>query len=290
MDAGAEQVAVLRWGDAQRRDLPWRRTRDPWSILVAEVMLGQTQVARVEARWTAFLERWPTAERCAAASLADLLVAWSGLGYPRRCRNLHLAASRMVELHGGAVPDDLAALLALPGVGPYTARAVLAFAYGRDVGVVDTNIARVMARTAGHRMTPSQAQDAADARVPAGAGWAWNQTVMDIGARHCRPVPACAGCPFEPTCAWRGGTGGAADLVVDPALGSAGVSGRQSRFEGSDRQLRGRVLAALGAGAASGIEVMNDLTDDADRARRVVDGLVADGLVVEVGGVLALPG
>ncbi len=160
---------MLRWGAAHRRDLPWRRTRDGWSVLVAEVMLGQTQVARVELKWAEFLDRWPTPSACAGASLAELLVMWSGLGYPRRCRNLHLAARQIVERHHG-VPDDLASLLALPGVGPYTARAVLAFAYERDVGVVDTNIARVLARTAGRRLTPARAQALADARVPPGAG------------------------------------------------------------------------------------------------------------------------
>ena len=135
-----------------------------------------------------FLERYPTATACAAAALADVLREWHGLGYPRRARNLH-EAGLVVTGHGGRVPDDLTALLALPGVGPYTARAVLAFAYERDVGVVETNIARVLARTAGHRLTATAVQHLADAAVPSGDGWAWNQVLMDLGATVCRPSP-----------------------------------------------------------------------------------------------------
>lgn len=250
-------------------------------------MLGQTRVARVIEKWPDFLERWPDADRCAAAPLADLLVVWSGLGYPRRCRNLQLAARQVVDHHRGQVPDDLEDLLALPGVGPYTARAVLAFAYERDVGVVDTNIARVLARTSGRRLTPMHAQVSADAWVPTGTAWLWNQAIMDVGARHCRPAPNCDGCPFEPTCAWRGGAG--SELDADPAIGSAGVSTPQRRFEGSDRQLRGRVLAALAAGPTSAVEVQGELCGDGVRARRVIDGLISDGLVVETGEVLGLP-
>ena len=148
-----EQRRVLDWADAARRDLPWRRTRDPWSVLVAEVMLQQTQVERVVPRWHAFLERFPTTEACAAAPLADVLVEWSGLGYPRRARNLHLTAAA-VEASGGTIPDRLDALLGFPGIGPYTARAVLAFAFEQDVAVLDTNVGRVLARRAGRSLRP----------------------------------------------------------------------------------------------------------------------------------------
>ena len=158
--------AVLAWGVLRLRDLPWRAARDPWSILVAEIMLQQTQALRVVPTWEAFLARYPTATVCASASLGDVLRDWHGLGYPRRARNLHEAAVAMVDHHGGQVPDDLAALLALPGVGPYTARAVLAFAFERDVAVVETNIARVLARTAGRRLTARSVQAAADALLP----------------------------------------------------------------------------------------------------------------------------
>ncbi|HYN34228.1 MAG TPA: A/G-specific adenine glycosylase, partial [Ilumatobacteraceae bacterium] len=135
--------AVLAWGAHDLRDLPWRRERDPWRILAAEVMLQQTQAPRVIPKWTAFLDAFPTPSACAEASLADVLRLWQGLGYPRRARNLHAAAAAVVERHDGRLPDDLDALLALPGIGPYTARAVLAFAFERDVAVVDTNIARI---------------------------------------------------------------------------------------------------------------------------------------------------
>ena len=156
----------MAWGLPQLRDLPWRATRDPWSILVAEVMLQQTQAARVAPRLVRFLDRFPTPAACAAVPLADVLAQWQGLGYPRRARDLHRTAHLVVDRHAGRLPDDLASLLALPGVGPYTARAVLAFAHGCDVGVVETNIARVLARTSGRRLTARAAQELADSAVP----------------------------------------------------------------------------------------------------------------------------
>jgi A/G-specific adenine glycosylase len=267
---------VLAWGARDLRDLPWRRERDPWRILVAEVMLQQTQVDRVVPKWTAFLDEFPTPSACANAALADVLRLWQGLGYPRRARNVHRTAAIVVDEHGGRLPDDLEALLALPGIGPYTARAVLAFAFERDVAVVDTNIARVLARTAGGRLTQRRAQDAADELVPVGHGWLWNQVFMDLGATVCRPVPRCDACPLSETCTWT--IAGRPD--PDPAIGSAGVSVRQAPFEGSDRQARGRVLEALGAGPRP--------VDDFDA--RIVGSLVADGLVTVDDDTLTLPG
>ena len=146
-----EQRSLLAWGRTSRRDLPWRRTRDPWAVVVSEVMLQQTQAARVVPRFESFLRLWPTPSSLAAASLSDVLIEWSGLGYPRRARYLHIAAHHLVVHNDGNVPDRLDELLALPGIGAYTARAVLAFAFESDVGVVDTNIARVLARRAGRR-------------------------------------------------------------------------------------------------------------------------------------------
>jgi A/G-specific adenine glycosylase len=269
-----EQRRLL--GHAPLRDLPWRATRDPWAVLVSEVMLQQTQVARVVPRWERFLERWPDPASCAAARLADVLVEWQGLGYPRRARNLWGAASCCVERHGGVLPRDLEALLALPGIGPYTARAVLAFAFEVDVGVVDTNIARVLARRAGERLTPRRAQAAADDWVPAGRSWEWNQALMDLGATRCRPVPRCDGCPVD--CRWRD----AGHPDPDPAVGSAGVSGPQAPFAGSDRQARGRLMAALAAGpvAAASFPIVAGVAGEPDRLERVVASLVADGLAV----------
>jgi A/G-specific adenine glycosylase len=267
--------AVLAWGGHDLRDLPWRRERDPWRIHVAEVMLQQTQADRVVPKWSEFLSAFPTASACAAASLADVLRLWQGLGYPRRARNLRLAASAVVDRHGGRLPDDLDALLALPGVGPYTARAILAFAFERDVAVVDTNIARILARSGGERLTPARAQAIADELVPIGQGWLWNQVLMDLGATVCRPVPRCDACPLAPSCRWNL----AGRPEPDPAVGSAGVSTRQAPFEGSDRQARGRVLRALGDGPRP----------VADFDPRIVAGLVADGLVRSDGTTVTLP-
>ena len=267
--------AVLAWGLPRLRDLPWRAERDPWRILVSEVMLQQTRVDRVIPKWHAFLEAYPTPTACAAASLGDVLRLWQGLGYPRRARNLQATAARCVEEHDGRLPDDLDALLALPGIGPYTARAVLAFAFERDVAVVDTNIARILARASGERLTPGRAQSAADELVPEGDGWAWNQVVMDLGALVCRPAPKCDECPVTTGCAWW--RAGRPD--PDPAIGSAGVSTTQARFEGSDRQARGRVLAVLSDGPAA----MSEFDG------RIVDGLIADGLVERSGHTVRLP-
>lgn len=257
------------------RDLPWRRTRDPWAVLVSELMLQQTQVPRVLPRYAEFLERFPDPAACAAAPVGDVVRAWEGLGYNRRAVNLWRAAGAVVA--AGGFPRTLAGLLALPGVGPYTARAVLAFAFEEDVAVVDTNIARVLARMAGRRLTAREVQARADAWLPLGESWAWNQAVMDLGATVCRARTwACADCPVAPWCAWRGGAG-AAD---DPAVGSAGVSGGQSRFEGSDRQGRGRLVDALRRGAVppERLAAVMGWPGDQARAERVARTVVADGL------------
>jgi A/G-specific adenine glycosylase len=280
---------LLRWGSRVRRDLPWRRTRDPWAILVSELMLQQTQVARVIPRYEAFLAAFATPAACAAAAPGEVLRRWEGLGYNRRALNLHRAAARVVEDHGGTLPDDLDALLALPGIGPYTARAVLAFAFERDHGVVDTNAARFLARAvAGRRLGAREAQQLADAQVPPGEGWAWNQAVLDLGATVCvKRSPRCDDCPIRTTCAWFV----AGRPAPDPAEGSAGTSGRQSTFEGSDRQGRGRLVQALRTGPVALARVADVVgwTDDPDRALRVADGLVVDGLAEYVDGQLSLP-
>lgn len=280
---------LLAWGSETRRDLPWRRTRDPWAVLVSELMLQQTQVVRVVPRYEAFLERFPTPTVCAAAPVGEVVRAWEGLGYNRRAVNLHRAAQVIVAVHGGRLPDGLDALLALPGVGPYTARAVLAFAFERDHGVLDTNAARFLARAvAGGRLQPRAAQDLADEHVPLGRGWDWNQAVLDLGATVCtKRAPRCDACPIVDHCAWaRAGFTG-----VDPADGSAGVPAPQSRFAGSDRQGRGRLVQALRTGPVEVTRVADvaGWPDDPDRARRVADGLVGDGLAEYVDGQLALP-
>lgn len=245
---------------------------------MSELMLQQTQVARVLPRFEAFLDRWPTPAACAAAPQADVVTAWAGLGYNRRAVSLHRCARQVVDRHGGSLPSDLAGLLALPGVGPYTARAVLAFAHGADhVGVLDTNAARVLARWSGRSLGRAEAQALADGAVPAGEGWAWNQAMLDLGATVCLARrPRCDECPVAAWCAWRLAGG----PVPDPAIGSAGVSGGQSRFEGSDRQGRGRLVDALRAGPVPTADLPAAMgwPDDPARAERVAQTLVADGL------------
>jgi A/G-specific adenine glycosylase len=281
-------AALLVWGERELRDLPWRQTRDPWAVLVSEVMAQQTGVDRVIPYYEAFLARFPHPAACAAAPASAVLWLWSGLGYNRRALNLHRCAQALVTDHGGTVPDDLAALLALPGVGPYTARAVLAFAFEQPVGVVDTNVGRVLARRAGRPLGGAEAQTLADDQVPSHRAWLWNQTLMELGATVCRRrSPECERCPIRSSCAWD--MAGAPS--PDPADGSAGVGTGQSRFEGSDRQGRGRLVAALRDGPVAK-RVLADVMgwpDDRARAERVARGVVADGLAVHGGDTFRLP-
>lgn len=284
-----EFPALLPWWRAHGRDLPWRRTRDPWAVLVSELMLQQTQVPRVVGRWQPFLDEFPTPTACASAPVGDVVRAWAGLGYNRRALNLHRCATAVVAHHGGQLPDDLDALVALPGIGPYTARAVLVFAHGRDLGLVDTNAGRFLARAvAGRPLRGREAQDVADAQVPTGDGWAWGQAVFDLGALVCtRRVPDCGHCPIVGACAWS--RAGRPD--PDPVVGSAGISEPQSRFVGSDRQGRGRLVDALRHGpvADGSLAAAMGWPDDRARAARVAATLVADGLAVRVGDTLLLP-
>jgi A/G-specific adenine glycosylase len=206
---------LLGWYNRNGRDLPWRRTRDPYAILVSEVMLQQTQVERVVPRYEAWLARWPTAEALAAASAADVIVAWQGLGYNRRAVNLHRAACHVAER---GWPDDLTEL---PGVGPYTAAAVGNFAFGRDVLPIDVNIARVRERT-GEQFDATCAQ-----------------ALFDLGATVCLArIPRCELCPLAATCPSRG-------RRYEPLR-------KQSPFEGSFRQRRAQVLRAVAAGEQPG--------------------------------------
>ena len=283
-------VDLRAWLAEAGRDLPWRRTRDPWAIVVSELMLQQTQVDRVVPRWHRFLDRFPTVEVCAGASPADVIDEWSGLGYNRRAVNLHRLAVAVADEHGGRFPRDRSVLEALPGVGPYTSRAIRVFAFEQPDAVLDTNVARILARSAGRSLGRAEAQAMADANLGP-SPWHHNQAMLDVGAGWCRPRdPGCErGCPLRSVCRWA--AAGRPD--PDPATGSAGVSGRQSRFEGSDRQGRGRLVDALRAGPVSGRDLAATMgwADDPDRARRVAATLVADGLAVEgPDGALRLPG
>lgn len=275
------------WADAVRRDLPWRRTRDPWAVVVAEVMLQQTQVARVIPKWEAFLEAFPTVAACASAAQSEVVRKWEGLGYHRRAANLHRLAIAVETLHDGSFPRSLRELMALPGIGPYSARALLAFAFEDDAAVVDTNVGRILARAVmGRPCSAVEAQSIADELSPPGGSWQWNQGMLDLGALVCtKRTPRCGQCPIAVICAWhRSGE------QADPANGSAAVSRRQSRFEGSDRQGRGRLLAALREGSVSHADLAEAMGWPIDHARalRVTASLVSDGLVRSVGGRLVL--
>ncbi len=290
MGRGIDAWGTVDGNDSRRPELPWRSTRDPWAILVSEVMAQQTQLSRVVPAYGRFLDRFPTPNACAAAPLGEVLRAWQGLGYNRRARNLHRAAQVVAIEHSGRIPSDLAGLLALPGVGSYTARAVLAFAFEADVGVVDTNAGRVVARAvAGRPVRPREAQGLVDAMVPPGRGWHFGQALLDLGAGVCvSRTPRCTDCPVRRRCRWSasGRTG------EDPAVGSAGVSAPQGRFAGSDREGRGRLVDALRSrsvppGAAASVI---GWADDPERVARVVADLVAEGLVVvDMAGELRLP-
>jgi A/G-specific adenine glycosylase len=241
-------------------------------------MLQQTQAPRVVGPYRRFVEQFPTVGSCAAAGQDAVVRAWAGLGYNRRATNLHRAAVVVVDRHHGEIPDDLGALLALPGVGAYTARAVLSFAFEHDVGVVDTNVGRLLARAvAGRPLTGSAAQTLADELVPSGRSWAYNQALFDLGACHCTGrAPACSGCPLRRRCRWAL----AGSPSPDPARSSAATSRPQPRFVGSDRQGRGRIVGALRAGQVAPIDLAAAAgwPDDPGRARRMAQALVDEGL------------
>jgi A/G-specific adenine glycosylase len=247
--------ALLNWYEAVRRPLPWRFTRDPWALLVSEVMLQQTQAARVVPYFERFLVRFPTPAACAEAPAAQVLAAWSGLGYNRRALALQ-AAARVVAADGW--PEDLQTL---PGVGPYTAAAVASFAWDAQVAAVDTNVRRVIERRDGVRRPPRALARRAAALLPEGRAAAWNQAMMELGATICRPRrPLCGECPLRQGCA-------GPDALPPP------VRPRAERFETSDRWARGRLLAALVAG-----EEPPPL--GAAREERALAGLERDGLIV----------
>jgi A/G-specific adenine glycosylase len=252
--------------------------------LVSEVMLQQTPTARVVGPWTQFLEAFPTPARCADASLADVLRAWQGLGYPRRARNLHRAARVVRDEYDGLVPARVEALRKLPGVGPYTAAAVASFAFGQRVAVLDTNVGRVLARAVANApQSSSQARELSERLLPARDAPAFNQAMIDLGATYCRATPRCATCPVSGVCRWtlEGG--------ADPAPNSAAVSRPQPRFAGSDRQVRGRVLSELNGGPRNLASLAARLGDvEGSRLETVIQGLVADGLVCRTPRRLAL--
>ena len=282
--------AVGEWFVANRRDLPWRAPDfGAWGILVSEIMLQQTPVARVIPRLQQWLERWPTPADLAASPPGDAVRAWERLGYPRRALRLHAAAVAITQRHGGVVPSDVDDLLALPGIGDYTARAVAAFAFGLRHPVVDTNVRRVIARAVdgdAEAGPPSTRRDLAamEALLPASLPDArlFNAGMMELGALVCTArAPRCDVCPLASTCRWRA-------EGYPPYEGPRAAV--QARFEGSDRQVRGLIMAEL---RGSDIPVTADeiatLWPDAHQLARALTGLVADGLAVEVPGGYELP-
>jgi A/G-specific adenine glycosylase len=277
------------WYARAARDLPWRQPGvDPWAVLVSEVMLQQTPVARVEPVWRTWLDRWPTPASLAAATPAEVIRAWGKLGYPRRALRLREAAVAVTERHGGVVPAEVDELEALPGVGTYTARAVACFGYGRRQPVVDTNVRRVVARLVHGRAdaAPARAADLADiaALAPEDDDRAvrFSVAVMELGALVCvAGPPRCGACPLRDRCAWR--------LAGFPARN--GPPRRVQRFAGTDRQVRGRLLDVLRA-ASEPVEpdALTSAWDDDVQRSRCLDSLLVDGLVVQTDdGRFALP-
>lgn len=278
-DDSAVIPALDTWYRDHARDLPWRAAdRTPWGVLVSEVMLQQTPVSRVEPVWREWLARWPGPADLAVTDVAEVLRAWGRLGYPRRALRLHAAAGVVVERHGGQVPDDEAALRDLPGVGAYTAAAVRAFAFGRRAVVLDTNVRRVLARALGGGALPpphlTAAESAtADALLPDDDAAAARTcaALMELGALVCTSrAPGCAACPLSGTCAWLAG-GRPPDAHAQRR--------RRQPWQGTDRQARGQVLAALRA-ATGPVAVVDLAWPDAAQLGRCVVALAADGLVV----------
>lgn len=280
--------ALMRWYRSHgRHGLPWRLSRDPYAVLVSEIMLQQTQVGRVLPYYERWLIRWPTVDALAAATPADVIREWGGLGYNRRALYLQRAAVAIVERHGGVFPTDVVSLRALPGVGPYTAAAVAAFAYEVRVPVTDTNIARVLARSvlgvASHRELPAGTfAAAARAMLPARRARDHNLALMDLGASVCGPrVPRCEECPIRRHCAWR-------------AAGSPPAVARRrpaARFESTDRYARGRIIAALREHTAMNAKSLTTMLPPEHRARvdLLLLGLERDGLVCKAGRAWSLP-
>lgn len=291
----AIQGALLDWYRAHRRALPWRTTKSPYRIFLAEMMLQQTQVERVIPKYRDFLAAFPTLRRLAAAPLAEVIRLWAGLGYNRRAVHLHRAAQAVVREHGGTFPMCLRALLQLPGVGAYTARALLSFIDDAPVAVVDTNVRRVLGRVFQRDLvkvfgpagpTERQFQSFADGLVPAERSARWNQALMDLGSSVCASRrPDCPRCPLLVWCQ-AGQAGAVQDL---PSLRPKG----QGSFNGSPRYFRGRIIAALREPASGGrlpfgvvVEQIREQSDTeviADRLWELALGLERDSLVVIVG-------
>lgn len=282
-DSDGILAPLLDWYAEHARDLPWRRGDcSPWGVLVSEVMLQQTPVARVEPVWRDWLARWPEPADLAAETPGEAVRAWGRLGYPRRALRLHACAVTLTQEHDGSVPSDLGALLALPGVGSYTAAAVGAFAFGLRSAVVDTNVRRVQARAVTGEALPAQSLTAAETRLaerllPTDPDVAarWNIAVMELGALVCTArSPACDRCPIRDACAW----------VAAGSPPHAGPPRRAQAWAGTDRQCRGRLVGALReAPGPLAVEDLRGLWPEAEQFARSLEGLLVDGLVERIG-------
>lgn len=280
---------LIAWYGENARDLPWRRPGfGAWGTLVSEFMLQQTPVSRVIPYLEAWLARWPTPAALAADAPSEAVRQWANLGYPRRALWLHRAAVEIRDRHGGVVPRDVESLLALTGIGDYTARAVAVFAYGDRHPVVDTNTRRVLARAIDARSQPGPPSkrdlSAMAAVLPESDADAamMNAAAMELGATVCiARTPRCGACPIADRCAWR------AAGYPDTGDGRR----RQARYEGSDRQARGAVLRALRDASAHAVPLMEVAADWPDRLQRdrAIDSLIADGLAEASEGMLRLP-
>jgi len=267
---------LLDWFARTARDLPWRRNASPWAVMVSEFMLQQTPVSRVLPVYEAWVQRWPTPEALAAESPGEAVRAWGRLGYPRRALRLHAAATAIVDRHGGEVPSSLEDLLALPGVGAYTAAAVSSFAFGGREAVLDTNVRRVFARVvSGEQFPPdsvtSAERELASGLLPVRDAHRWAAATMELGALICTArSPRCDACPVADLCRWRAAGYPAYDGPVR----------RGQAWHGTDRQCRGRLMAVLReAPGPVPKSALDAAWADAVQRERALDGLVADGLV-----------
>ncbi len=280
---------LIEWYRDNARDLPWRHPQfGAWGTLVSEFMLQQTPVSRVIPHLEAWLERWPTPAALAADAPAEAVRQWANLGYPRRALWLHRAAVQVRDRHGGVVPRDVDALLALTGIGDYTARAVAVFAYGERHPVVDTNTRRVLARAVDGRSQPGAPAKrdlaAMEAILPLDdeAAAVVNAAAMELGAVVCTArAPRCEVCPLADRCAWR--AAGYPDTGDDRR--------KQARYEGSDRQARGAVLKVLRDAVTHEVTLDEVIPEwpDARQRDRAIDSLIADGLAEASAGMLRLP-
>jgi len=263
-DLARVQAALLEWFAREGRDLPWRSTRDPYAILVAEVMLQQTQVDRVVPKYHAWLERFPTLSDLAAASRADAIRAWQGLGYNRRAVRLHAIACQVVDECAGELPRSVEGLLRLTGVGHYTAGAVACFAYEQPVAMVDTNVRRVLSRV--FCVEPGNVEAMAKSVIPEGGAWAWGQALMDLGATVCRAAqPLCLICPLLQDC------GGPRH---HPRRHTA-----SGEFRVSNRYVRGRILDELRQLSVGACLTKANLAERVGGRSDMIEALAAEGLL-----------